>query len=250
MSCAWDALDNAFQEHVMKPFGNAVSGFSDAWTFGATKWLRNTIYGDDDGVDEDSGWYKFGEWGAILGGLTGVAKGGFRLGLKLLLRRAGEDAFKGIEGVARTSSLARLRYAGAAGKVAFGSTDLAKVANDYRKVHNLRGATNVAVFEFKHNGRYYTIARESIRGVGHAERRIAADLAAMGVKPDEVTRIYSELSPCDRMPGGFCKQMIAQQFSKAKVTWSFDYPGGIGKVADAARKAAVDALKKAIDSLF
>ncbi|HSI84278.1 MAG TPA: nucleic acid/nucleotide deaminase domain-containing protein, partial [Candidatus Methylacidiphilales bacterium] len=56
-----------------------------------------------------------------------------------------------------------------------------------------------------------TIARHSVRGVGHAKHLIAKELAEMGVSPSAVSRIYSELEPCCTVRG-YCKKFIGKTF--------------------------------------
>jgi hypothetical protein len=66
----------------------------------------------------------------------------------------------------------------------------------------------------------------SRRNAGHAERPLWASLEARGVRPDQVTRIYSELQPCD-IPVFYCDQWIRRTFhDNTQVTWSLPYPGG------------------------
>lgn len=67
--------------------------------------------------------------------------------------------------------------------------------------------------------------RASERGVGHAERIIAKELESMGIKPNQVTRIYSELEPC-QSPGGYCNDFIRRNYQDAEVTFTFDYKPG------------------------
>lgn len=88
-----------------------------------------------------------------------------------------------------------------------------------------------------------TATRFSERGVGHAERLVWGDLERVGVRPTQVTRIYSELQPCS-VPGGYCSAWMDRTFPGAQVTWSFDYG------ADAASRAAgVAALRAAVGGL-
>ena len=119
------------------------------------------------------------------------------------------------------------------GQVEYGSTDLSKVAIDYAKTEKIKGARNIAVFEYTDlDGSVKTMARASQRGKGHSEKLIAEELRGLGIPNENVTRIYSELAPCSA-PGGFCKSMIEQgskksnlgPFNNAKVTYSFEYGG-------------------------
>jgi len=130
------------------------------------------------------------------------------------------------------------------GKVAYGATDLSKLAQQYRRAKNLRSG-NVAVFEYIEGGVRKTLTMESKQFVGHSERLIAEQLEKMGVDPKSVTRIYSELAPCTYTFGGGCSRFIQETFKNAAVTFSFEY--GATK---ASREAGVALLQKAIADLF
>lgn len=130
------------------------------------------------------------------------------------------------------------------GKVAYGLTDLSKLAQQYRKLKNLKSG-NVAVFEYMEGGVRKTIAMESKQFVGHSEQLIARQLEKMGVDPKNVTRIYSELAPCTYLFGGGCSRLIQETFKNAAVTFSFEY--GATK---ASRAAGVTLLKEALEKLF
>jgi len=133
---------------------------------------------------------------------------------------------------------------GVLSQVSYGSSDLGQEAILFRQQSNVFSARNVAVYEYRAaDGSLRTIARLSERGVGHAERIAARDLAAMGIEPRSVTRIYSELEPCDA-PGGYCKRFISQMFPRAEVTYSFEYGG-----TKASRQAGIDALRQALARL-
>ncbi|MEZ0299792.1 MAG: nucleic acid/nucleotide deaminase domain-containing protein [Candidatus Methylacidiphilales bacterium] len=100
---------------------------------------------------------------------------------------------------------------------------LSELAQAYRNAEKISGARNVAVFEYRDvNGYMQTIARHSVRGVGHAKHLIAKELAEMGVSPSAVSRIYSELEPCCTVRG-YCKKFIGKTFQNVKVTWTFEY---------------------------
>ena len=105
------------------------------------------------------------------------------------------------------------------------------------------GARNTSVFEYNNGKGLETITRFSERGVGHAERIAGRDLAAAGIQPSEVTRIYSELEPCN-VPGGYCGAWISRTFPNAGVTWSFEYG-----IEAASRAAGVAALREAVAGL-
>lgn len=136
------------------------------------------------------------------------------------------------------------------GQVEYGKTDLSQIAIDYAKNKNIKGAINIAVFEYKDSdGAVKTITRASQRGKGHSEKLIAEELKKLGIPNKNVTRIYSELAPCSA-PGGFCKSMIEQgskksklgPFNNAKVTYSIEYGGTPHDPAKAAK--GIEELKR------
>jgi hypothetical protein len=69
-------------------------------------------------------------------------------------------------------------------------------------------------------------------------------LAAQGVKPEQVTGIYSELQPCS-IPGGYCASRIAGTFPQADVTWSFQSGPSL-----ASREVGLAELEQALARLF
>ena len=113
------------------------------------------------------------------------------------------------------------------GRVPYGSTNLSRQVKAVRQGNRIFGARNGAVFEYRANdGRLRTIIRFSksfTPGGGHAERIIGRELDMMGVKPSQVTRIYSELEPCGNLPGGFCKRFLQENYPQSPVSWSFEY---------------------------
>ena len=129
-------------------------------------------------------------------------------------------------------------------QVEYGSTDLSKEAIKYRQENNIKGARNIAVFEYENNGKLNIIVGASQRNKGHAERLIAKELEDMGIQKAQVKRIYSELEPCSA-PGGYCKRFLQEVFPQADITYSFEY--GVTKIS---RSAGVKALKEAISKLF
>jgi hypothetical protein len=97
--------------------------------------------------------------------------------------------------------------------------DLAREARDFRKDHEFdRG--NVAVFEYlDENGATQTITNSNLEGEVHSEIRIAERLRQLGIDPSRVTRIYSELSPCENS----CQPFINANFPDAEVYYSYIY---------------------------
>jgi hypothetical protein len=129
------------------------------------------------------------------------------------------------------------------GRINYGSSDLSQLAKTTRLQTGEFTPRNLAVFEYRAaDGSLKTITTFSERGVGHAERLLAKDLEAMGVDPSRVTRIFSELEPC-QAPGGFCKDFIQLTFPNAKVSWAFEY-------GDAASRATgIEALREALKGI-
>lgn len=155
------------------------------------------------------------------------------------LKEASEEGIaKAKTGVSET-----LKLAYKIEKIQYGSSDLSKVAIEYRKTNGLFSARNVAVFEYTENDISKTIVMASERGIGHAERLIANKLQQMGIQPSQVTRIFSELEPCN-VPGGYCKKFIQNTYPQAKVTYCFEY----GENA-ASRGKGVDLLKQELQNL-
>jgi hypothetical protein len=160
------------------------------------------------------------------------------LKVNAVLLGAGAAISRGPVLIRRMQTLERLYHARAVGQVAHGGTDLSRAALAYRMAEGIKGGRNIAVFEYRAaDGTLKTITRASVRRVGHAERIIAKELEKMGVDPSQVTRIYSELQPCN-LPGAYCGPYIARTFPNAKITWSFAY----GAIQES-RKAGIDALK-------
>ena len=116
---------------------------------------------------------------------------------KVVVKEGGETALKettktaakeGTETVAKEGAAATTKTAAqVVGKIAYGSTDLSKIAQAYRKAKQLKSG-NIAVFEYLDEaGKLKTIALESIGAssktkgtvgiVGHAERRISRSVS-------------------------------------------------------------------------
>jgi RHS repeat-associated protein len=154
-------------------------------------------------------------------------------------KEAAEKAAK--EAAAKTAAEEALKVTG---KVGYGATDLSKLAAEYRKAHKI-ATGNVAVFEYLEGGAKKTITRVSEQFVGHSEKLIAEQLKKMGIDPKNVTRIYSELQPCNYLFGGGCGRLIQETFTKAAVTYSFEYGA-----TRASREAGVKLLKTATEQIF
>lgn len=87
--------------------------------------------------------------------------------------------------------------------------------------HALSFPASVA-FEVEAPGGRRHIETEQTRvGVEHPEHLLWDRLEAQGVRPDQITRIYTELEPCF-MPGNYCAMWLTQ-FPNADFTYSHDY---------------------------
>lgn len=108
-------------------------------------------------------------------------------------------------------------------QVAPGSTDLSRAVIDYRIQNKVSIYKNVAAFEYKDlKGNPQLKIFESSEGGQHSERRIAEWMRENNIKPEQVTRVYTELEPCSTR-NSFCKQYLAKNTPQAKVSYSFEY---------------------------
>jgi uncharacterized repeat protein (TIGR01451 family) len=122
----------------------------------------------------------------------------------------------------------------------------------------VRGTRNVASIRFKYpNGKTGTIVVPSEkypRGgevpgepKGHSEVRLIKIVEELGIDPDTVEALCTELEPCE-LPGNFCKRQVATKFRNARVYYTHPYPyGGEDKAAEkAVRDTSVKTLKKEV----
>jgi hypothetical protein len=112
----------------------------------------------------------------------------------------------------------------------------------YRIDNDISSGRNVSVFEYSSEDGTFSYEIDHSQGQ-HAERIIGGKLESQGVSGDRVTKIYSELEPCN-IPGGKCKGYIAQNFPNADVTYSFEYGD-----SELSRRKGVKELKKAVNGL-
>lgn len=119
--------------------------------------------------------------------------------------------------------------------------DLPALVTREKVAQGISPGRNGAVIEYGDGKAVEHIVAFSERGVGHAERLAAKELAARGVAPSAVRRIYSQLEPC-ALPGGYCGRFLAREFPNAEVTFTFPYPGG--SAGAATRRASVEAMRK------
>jgi len=138
-------------------------------------------------------------------------------------------------------------------QVPYGSTDLSKqVINERLKLGpktkgppqriNGQSKANFAVFEYTEGEGTATKIKRSKIFEGHSERLIHDELQKLGIKPEQVTRIYTERAPCTTRG---CAALIREYYPHAEVTYSFEFG------ADAeSMKAGNAAHAKAVDGLF
>lgn len=111
-------------------------------------------------------------------------------------------------------------------KVAYGESELSKVAIKFRKtLPKPRHNGNVAVFEYiDDTGK---IVRKEFTTIldsdDHAEIIGIKWLKENNIDNQKVTKIYSELEPCS-LKASNCKKEL-QQFKNAEIEYSYDYPG-------------------------
>jgi Xanthomonas XOO_2897-like deaminase len=122
----------------------------------------------------------------------------------------------------------------------------------------VRGTRNVASIRFKYpNGKTGTIVIPSEKfpkggeipdePKGHSERRLIRIVEQLGIDPDTVESLCTELEPCE-LPGAHCKRQVATNFKNARVYYTHPYPyGGKDKAAEkAVRDTSVKTLRKEV----
>ena len=188
-------------------------------------------------------------------------------------------------------------------QVDWGSTDLDRLVAEYRRLHRddvwgPTAATNVAVFEYEHDGATFTVTVGSVSNFNkrdaqgnvvpptaiidirdasgrlvrslriqhfttpearrhtrnhsgsvtskHSEFLAFLALVEHGVDPAAVTRIHSELAPCD-LPGKHCVRKVAERHPAATVTYNFEYGAGHTPAQrEASRRRGVEALERTV----
>jgi hypothetical protein len=95
-----------------------------------------------------------------------------------------------------------------------------RVLDDLRRPLNTASSS---AFEFVDaGGEKRIVTAVSGPGTPHPEEVVWHRLQAAGVEPEQVTRVYCELEPC-MMPGHYCALWMADTFTEAQFTHSFDY---------------------------
>ena len=117
------------------------------------------------------------------------------------------------------------------GEVPMAHSDLGRRALAYRMATGNWHDGNITVFEYYDNkGKLcHLVQSTQPPSKRHAERLALEKLAAEKIPFQNVKRIYSELEPCEVESGGLrgegCKKMIINNFSAAKITYSYEYRG-------------------------
>jgi hypothetical protein len=114
-------------------------------------------------------------------------------------------------------------------KVVLGSDDLSQFAINYRKtLSNPNHKGNIAVFEYiDNNGNlvkkaFSTEQSGPLKGI-HSERIADDFFTKNNISKSNVKRVYSELEPCEL--ASKCKELLKTEYNKAKISFSYDYPG-------------------------
>lgn len=138
-------------------------------------------------------------------------------------------------------------------QVDYGGNDLSQMCiNERRRLgprqvgppQNIAGQSraNFAVFEYVENGQTKRVLRKSEIFKGHSEKLIHEELQQLGIKAEQVTRIYTERAPCTSKG---CSTLIRKNYPNAEVSYSFEFG------ADAASMEAGNAAHaKAVDNIF
>jgi hypothetical protein len=99
---------------------------------------------------------------------------------------------------------------------------------------------NISVFEYEADGGRlrYIVTKSAPR---HAEKKAWEALEVVGVKPEQVKRVYSEYEPCTYAG---CSKFLGK-FTEATFSHSFEYGA-----TRASRQAGVRALGRALKAVF
>jgi hypothetical protein len=77
------------------------------------------------------------------------------------------------------------------------------------------------------DGSEQQIIRRSAPGTPHPEWQILHELRAMGVPPQQVLELHTELESCD-LPGGYCARMVRETWPRVRVSHTAAYTGEHG----------------------
>jgi hypothetical protein len=122
------------------------------------------------------------------------------------------------------------------------SQDVVRKAFEFRIEQAISPGRNVSVWKYMKCGQEGYIIAPSAGSV-HAEVWAQRAAKALGVDPESVTMIYSELEPCS-IPVWYCKSNVIPNYPNAAVQWSFQYGA-----TQASRRAGVSELRQSLDTL-
>ncbi|MEE1929440.1 SUKH-4 family immunity protein [Streptomyces sp. TRM 70351] len=72
------------------------------------------------------------------------------------------------------------------------------------------------------DGSEQQLIRRSAPGLPHPEWQVLYELRALGVPPQQVIELHTELEPCD-LPGGYCARMIRETWPQVRVSHTAAY---------------------------
>lgn len=107
------------------------------------------------------------------------------------------------------------------GRIALGGTDLSQRALRFRQQMGQAAGDgrNVTVIEYADSqGRLHYIERVSRRRA-HAEELAVLELQRLGIRPRQITRVYTDREPCSER----CRDLL-RGYRRAFITWAVDWP--------------------------
>ncbi|WNI15849.1 SUKH-4 family immunity protein [Actinacidiphila sp. ITFR-21] len=85
------------------------------------------------------------------------------------------------------------------------------------------GPGYMAVLRYRaQDGSEQQVIRRSAPGAPHPEWQILHELRSLGVRPEQVLELHTELEPCD-LPGGYCARMIRETWPQVRVSHTAPY---------------------------
>lgn len=85
------------------------------------------------------------------------------------------------------------------------------------------GPGYMAVLRYRaHDGSEQQLIRRSAPGTPHPEWQIFHELRALGVPPQQVVELHTELEPCE-LPGGYCARMIRESWPQVRLSHTASY---------------------------
>lgn len=85
------------------------------------------------------------------------------------------------------------------------------------------GPGYMAVLRYRgHDGSEQQVIRRSAPGTPHPEWQILHELRSLGVRPEQVLELHTELESCD-LPGGYCARMIRETWPQVRISHTAPY---------------------------